>query len=384
MSIIQTVITFGQLTQQKINNLISSKNIINQNYNTDISKVQGDFNTNKIDNDEKNSKIEQLNISRINELNNVEQEINTLQNQINIASNNPYKNILSKNQTLNNLLDSSVKNVLSYKSQLSREKIIKISTNITKSIVPTITSRLTDQLISIASQNKKIEDLVDNVNTFIDNIKTQSDINKAKILRDSAINIINNNENRILSIRSIFTQLSEFLSIFTIIINTLSALPIPLGAPLGVGVPMNIVLKVAKSIESANKLVLGINTIIAICIPILSRMIGDLEAQKARLENINGLLDNAVVTQLTSDQLQIFLQTLTNSTTDLGEYKGFKFVLREEEDPKFIVEGHKRHYAVALDSQGVQVIQSEYSFTLNPDQLTSQLRLIIDSKNLQP
>ena len=47
------------------------------------------------------------------------------------------------------------------------------------------------------------------------------------------------------------------------------------------------------------------------------------------------------------------------------------------------VKGYKRHYAVAINRDNVEVIKSEYSFTQDPQVLVDQLKLIIDQKNLQ-
>jgi hypothetical protein len=64
-------------------------------------------------------------------------------------------------------------------------------------------------------------------------------------------------------------------------------------------------------------------------------------------------------------------------------YKGFKFKIKEEQNQAFVVKGNKRHYAVATNRDGVEILKSEYSFTLDPNDLIDQLKLIIDQRNLQ-
>jgi len=65
-------------------------------------------------------------------------------------------------------------------------------------------------------------------------------------------------------------------------------------------------------------------------------------------------------------------------------YKGFRFQIKEEQDPRFTVRGTiKRRYAVAINRQGVEVLKSEYSFTLDPNDLVDQLKLVIDKQKLQ-
>ena len=76
-------------------------------------------------------------------------------------------------------------------------------------------------------------------------------------------------------------------------------------------------------------------------------------------------------------------QPINPISNNLGAYKGFTFFTREENDPKFNVRGNKRHYVVAVDTKNVERIKSDYSFTLNPTQLVTQLKLVIDQQNLQ-
>jgi hypothetical protein len=64
-------------------------------------------------------------------------------------------------------------------------------------------------------------------------------------------------------------------------------------------------------------------------------------------------------------------------------YKGFKFKIKEEQNQAFVVKGNKRRYAVATDRDGVEVLKSDFSFTLDPNDLVDQLKLVIDQRNLQ-
>jgi len=66
------------------------------------------------------------------------------------------------------------------------------------------------------------------------------------------------------------------------------------------------------------------------------------------------------------------------------DYKGFRFFVKEETNPKpqFVIKGNKRRYAVALNIDGNEVLQSSFSFTLEPDILVEELKLKIDQKGL--
>ena len=94
---------------------------------------------------------------------------------------------------------------------------------------------------------------------------------------------------------------------------------------------------------------------------------------------LQDLLNNSNLSTLSGLANQI---TPTN-TNNLGTYNGFTFVVKEENDPKYNVSGNKRHYVMAVDTKNVERLKSDYSFTLNPQQLVSQLKIIIDRQNLQ-
>ena len=78
---------------------------------------------------------------------------------------------------------------------------------------------------------------------------------------------------------------------------------------------------------------------------------------------------------------------LLSSSQGLGylrgyDYKGFKFFIKEENNPNFVVKGNKRRYATAVNKDGNDVLQSSSSFTLEPDVLVEELKLQIDQKGL--
>lgn len=102
-------------------------------------------------------------------------------------------------------------------------------------------------------------------------------------------------------------------------------------------------------------------------------------------------LDEVTLDQLESFSLETLEdpQSLTSTpqipslSNQINLYKGFKFQIKEEQDPRFVVRGFKRRYAVAINRQGIEVLKSEYSFTLDPNDLVDQLKLIIDKQKLQ-
>jgi hypothetical protein len=127
---------------------------------------------------------------------------------------------------------------------------------------------------------------------------------------------------------------------------------------------------------------------IAIIGSLLDRIIEELEDQKERLKEIDAFFDEpsnlAAFDRTDLDKALAALSPSGNLGGIGTEYKGFRFAIKEENDPKFIVAGNKRRYAVALSNDNVEVIQSSRSFTLDPDILIEELKLIIDQQNLKP
>jgi hypothetical protein len=129
-----------------------------------------------------------------------------------------------------------------------------------------------------------------------------------------------------------------------------------------------------------------LSSLIPVALGILQKAIGILEDLKSQLLDIDGKLDKAATSNIVGTS-NLLLNTGVGGIT-LGlfptEYKGFKFAIKEESGPKaLIVRGNKRHYAVAIDNNNVEVLKSDYSFTLDPNDLIDQLKLIINSQNLQ-
>jgi len=65
-------------------------------------------------------------------------------------------------------------------------------------------------------------------------------------------------------------------------------------------------------------------------------------------------------------------------------YQGFKFAIREDNRPNSpSVNGIYRHYGVAIDTNGIEVLKTDSSFTQDTQILVDQLKLIIDTQNLR-
>jgi len=258
----------------------------------------------------------------------------------------------------------------------------KVAKNAAKTLAPVIALQLAKQFISILSQRQQLEKLVDQVNIYIEQANTPETIIIATNLRNNTISLINNSINKLQKIQKIISQLNTYISIFTAIVAVLSAIPIPTAVPPGIGIPVSLIMRIVKSLERASRLIISLNVISAIAVVVLENEVTKLNELIERLREVNQLLDGKTTglnEQQLTDLSNIFLPT--NSEFDM--YKGFKFKIKVEENKSFEVKGNKRRYAVAIDRDGVEVLKSEFSFTLDPQDLVDQLKLVIDQRNLQ-
>jgi hypothetical protein len=248
--------------------------------------------------------------------------------------------------------------------------------NAKKTLVPIITLLLTNKIAEIIANNDKIGKLVDDTNIIITSANESGDptkLNNAKLARDNAVRIIQSNEDKITKINEDIQKISIYIAIFSTIVSIISAIPLPT-AP--VPVVTSLILKFVTILEKANKIVLALSAFLPAISIILQKAIDILQEYRLQLLDINGQLEKSIIKNPS------LINNPNQFGTDLGTYKGFKFALREENNPKFEVRGNKRHYAVALDTNNVEVLKSDSSFTLDPNDLIEQLKLIIDRENL--
>ena len=323
----------------------------------------------------------------------LQQEKLLLQQKLQDILNDPYKKIKDSGSRLKKKINSLKQQIGNKKNKEKKRLSLKVLKNAGKSLTPIIALQGTKLLFEIVNNNKKLQDLVDNTNAVIDAAVTQQDINNARVLRNSTLSILNDNERKLSSFAKIISNLNKIVFVLNIILQlSKKILPIPTPSP-SVDVVTPPKEKFRAKYETAVKLVDGLNVLIAIFQGILDAQLSDLNDLKNQLQNINDLLDNAALNNLSDSELQDLINNLQNqvssiNSTTFPEYKGFKFAIKEEEtlgaQQAVVVRGTiKRRYAVAIDKDGVEVLKSELSFTLDPPDLVEQLKLIIDQQNLQ-
>jgi len=283
------------------------------------------------------------------------------------------------------------------KSKAKKARVKAVLGNAKKSLAPILALLLTNKIAELVAQNSKIKKLVDDTNAIIIDANESGDptkLNNAKLARDNAIKIIQDNESKILKIRDQINRIGTYIRIFTIIVTIISAIPIPTAVPPGIGIPTNLIIKLVKILDKANRILLTLSALIPILIACLEKAINILRDLKAQLLDINGQLEAIAVSGVPGTESllnsnegtggSIGGANVSNGTAvdDNGlpiEYKGFKFAIREETGPKaIVVRGNKRRYAVAIDVNRVEVLKSDLSFTLDPNDLIEQLKIAID------
>lgn len=324
----------------------------------------------------------------------LQQEKLSLQQKLQDILNDPYKKIKDSTSKLKKKLNSNKQQIGNKKNKEKTRLSLKVLKNAGKSLTPIIALQGTKLIFDIVSNNKKLQDLVDNTNAVIDAAVTQQDINNARVLRNSTLSILNDNERKLASFAKIVSNLNKIIFILSIILKLAKRiLPIPTPPGFAPDVVTPIKEKFRFKYETAVKLVDGLNVLVAIFQGILDAQLSDLNDLKNQLQNINDLLDNAALNNLSDTELQAFINDLQNQASDINssqiiEYKGFKLKIKEEEtlgaQQAIVVRGTvRRRYAVAIDRDGVEVLKSELSFTLDPGDLIEQLKIIIDQQNLQ-
>jgi hypothetical protein len=261
-------------------------------------------------------------------------------------------------------------------SESKRNLSKKVIKNAKKTLAPIIGLQIANQLSNIISQRAKLEELVNQVNAYIDTANTPETTSIATNLRNNTITLINNSIGKLQNLQTTLNQINTYLTIFNAIVTVLSAIPIPTSVPPGIGIPINIITRIVKTIESANKLISALNVVLAVASISLENEVGKLNELILKLKNVN-------LTGLDSQQLADLTSSIYNNVDDFPPYKGFKFKIKVEENKAFEVKGNKRRYAVATNHDGVEVLKSDFSFTLDPNDLVDQLKLVIDQRNLQ-
>jgi hypothetical protein len=363
---------FGQVTiiKEKLSDIGKQQSDLAIEHTSNKTKLEADYKSGQITKEEYDIKSKKLDDDYALNQTKLNKQISDLNEQLSQQLLGPYKNINLKQQQLKTSLTAANLTMSQEEIQAQKEKALKALKNVAKTLALALSIPLVNELINLVVGNTKLKKLVKETNKIIDAAHTKSTLQQAKIKRDSAYNLLNNQYNKIKKVKNILQSIEIAIITLTLIISILKALP-----AIKVNPALQSQVDKYKAIIDALALVLGI---IVVCLQHEVTIILALEAQ---LHALGTVLE---VNTIKSPDFQAILDDLqTINDQNFGDYKGFKFAIKEDNTPGYSIKGNKRHYAVALDKYNVAVLKSDMSFTTDYQVLIDQLKIVIDQQNLQ-
>jgi hypothetical protein len=102
-------------------------------------------------------------------------------------------------------------------AEAKRDANKKVIKNAAKTLAPIIALQIANQLSSIISQRSKLEELVDQVNAYIDTANTPETTTIATNLRNNTITLINNSIGKLQNLQTTLNRINTYLAIFNAI-----------------------------------------------------------------------------------------------------------------------------------------------------------------------
>jgi hypothetical protein len=376
-----------QTLKDQIQEIVTLKIKVWSDHGTEMKRLEILFKEKQITQKQYDIAVEKENEAYTNKLESLEALDNKLKEDLAKIIADPYDKIKQKFNFRKLKIKKRQTRNKAERAQARRDLAKKVIKNAAKTLPPIIALQLANQFASVLSQRAKLEELVDQVNVYIEQANTPETIAIATNLRNNAITLINSSIKKLDNLQKVISQISTYIAIFTAIVAVLSAIPIPTAVPPGIGIPVSLITRIVKALNRAAILIASISVVASIANVILENEISKLNDLIERLKAINVLLGNQANSNLNEQQLA----DLSNSFLPLGDdyppYKGFKFKIKEEQtlgvQQAQVVKGNKRRYAVAINRDGTEVLKSDFSFTLDPNDLIEQLKLVIDQRNLQ-
>jgi hypothetical protein len=296
-------------------------------------------------------------------------------------------NLLKKNRArLSNL---NYAKTLAVKNLAASLKLIPL-------YLPVILSFLTTQLLQYIDVVSNLNNEIDNLNAYIDviNQNPQPSTTEIAINRKNALlNKLDSAEKKFKLYADILSILEVLSTVASVALNIFSKLKQStfLASEAAAKTPPNIgsaVISINLYLVSkrADDLKIKFENILSIVLPSISiagikftEITGEIKELKSKIKDIENRIENR---SPLSDNI-VINPIPVNGILDM-EYKGFKFAIREDNKPNApSVNGIYRHYAVAIDTNGVEVLRTDSSFTQDTQILIDQLKLIIDTQNLK-
>jgi hypothetical protein len=360
--------------------LTSRLKVLAEQQTVELSNLQKKYESKQFTEEEYKALEKSINDSINAEIKAVEGQIEKLKQDILNIINSPYDRLKKEKAKLDASIKNLKKTIEGTKIKAKKDLIKQVALNTAKTLAPVIALQLTNSFTALISQRKKLEELVEQINLYIDTqVKDEYTLTIATNLRNNAVILINNSISKLENIKKIVDRMTVVLTILSAII-LVASLVINLLPPL---TPPGVVKTSLDIINKASTLIASLNVVLVVASTLLDNEINNLIELRNSLKEASLKLDEKALNSLNDDQFAALSDAFLPVGGNYGDYKGFKFEIKEEQDPRFVVKGNKRKYAVAIDRYGVEAIKSEYSFTQDPNDLIEQLKLIIDQQNLQ-
>jgi hypothetical protein len=271
-----------------------------------IAKAQNDYNSGQITLEQRSDIEANADFTYGVEIDAIKLERKKLDQDEQNIKNNPDDKIKEQQKKIDDKVKKS-KSDIERKDRTSKSDLTKqVLSNAQKTIVPIITLEITNKLLILLSERKKLEILVNQVNDYIDTqVKDQATVVIATNLRNSAIALINNNIKKLNAITTIIKTINTILTVFSLALKVISLFPFPLPY------------KVVKLLLTVTAIISGLSVILSIITSILAREIIKLIELRDRLKQINLKLDEKAIESLTGGQ-----QVLTSGGGGVGGVGG--------------------------------------------------------------
>ena len=189
-----------------------------------------------------------------------------------------------------------------------------------------------------------------------------------------------NSTYKIVNTTTIALGISQTLiSTINILLNTLQGIPIPLGAPLGVGVPANVVTTISSRIEDKKRTLDKLSSINTGILLFLATLGVVLQIILKLLSNVDKLVDKCAKDQKLSPINPDLLKLLETPEETDEQFQNFTFEIETEKTDS----EYKRRRAIAKDINDVIVLRGEFSFAADTKILIDELKFFITENNLK-
>lgn len=212
-------------------------------------------------------------------------------------------------------------------------------------------------------------------------------VQQFKAVKNRISNVVNNIIKQISNINDIIKLILSIIKISRIIIKILKLLPIPAQF-----LTSGAIVTFSDKLQKADRKIEALEAIlktVQIYINIILQLLKKVQSLLTTLDQIIALIEAFLAARnqkfLEETKANPTIQQTINipNSNVIGFYNGFTFELRQEENINYQVGDIKRNYAVAIDSNGIDRIHSQFSFASDPQVLIDELRFMIDRDNLK-